>query len=155
MNQYLDAAIKAARAAGALVRENFGRPLKVNVEEAYDIKLELDVRSQALITDYQGTRAPTISSRQSSTISAPRSPKSFISRRMAIRILNRRQFRRSRLSLQRGVGFLASDLDPVSAFIERFSLCQITRTKLCQITRKVTIVFLSSDARPGRPIGCK
>jgi hypothetical protein len=29
MNQYLDAAIKAARAAGALVRENFGRPLKV------------------------------------------------------------------------------------------------------------------------------
>jgi fructose-1,6-bisphosphatase/inositol monophosphatase family enzyme len=58
MNQYLDAAIKAARAAGALVRENFGRPLKVNVEEAHDIKLELDVRSQALITDYQSTRAP-------------------------------------------------------------------------------------------------
>ena len=55
MNQYLDAAIKAARAAGALVRENFGRPLKVNVKEAHDIKLELDVRSQALITDYQGT----------------------------------------------------------------------------------------------------
>ena len=51
MNQYLDAAIKAARAAGALVRENFGRPLKVNVEEAHDLKLELDVRSQALITD--------------------------------------------------------------------------------------------------------
>ena len=46
MNQYLDAAIKAARAAGALVRENFGRPLKVNVEEAHDIKLELDVRSK-------------------------------------------------------------------------------------------------------------
>jgi myo-inositol-1(or 4)-monophosphatase len=51
MNQYLDVAIKAARAAGALVRENFGRPLKVNVEEAHDIKLELDVRSQALITE--------------------------------------------------------------------------------------------------------
>jgi myo-inositol-1(or 4)-monophosphatase len=50
MNQYLDAAIKAARAAGALVRENFGRPLQVNLEEAHDIKLELDVRSQALIT---------------------------------------------------------------------------------------------------------
>jgi hypothetical protein len=44
--------------AGALVRENFGRPIKVNVEEAHDIKLELDVRSQALITDYQSTRAP-------------------------------------------------------------------------------------------------
>src|ERR1700687_4133760 len=58
MNQYLDAAIKAARAAGALVRENFGRSLKVNVEEAHDIKLELDVRFQVLITDYQGTRAP-------------------------------------------------------------------------------------------------
>jgi fructose-1,6-bisphosphatase/inositol monophosphatase family enzyme len=51
MNQYLDTAIKAARAAGALVRDNFGRPLKVNVEEAHDIKLELDVRSQALITE--------------------------------------------------------------------------------------------------------
>jgi myo-inositol-1(or 4)-monophosphatase len=51
MNQYLDVAIKAARAAGALVRENFGRPLKVNVEEAHDLKLELDVRSQALITE--------------------------------------------------------------------------------------------------------
>jgi myo-inositol-1(or 4)-monophosphatase len=50
MNQYLDAAINAARAAGALVRENFGRPLTVNVEEAHDIKLELDVRSQELIT---------------------------------------------------------------------------------------------------------
>jgi myo-inositol-1(or 4)-monophosphatase len=50
MNQYLDAAIKAARAAGALVRENFGRPLTVNAEEAHDIKLELDVRSQELIT---------------------------------------------------------------------------------------------------------
>ncbi len=50
MNQYLDAAIDAARAAGALVRENFGRPLTVNAEEAHDIKLELDVRSQELIT---------------------------------------------------------------------------------------------------------
>ncbi|MBV8353066.1 MAG: inositol monophosphatase [Verrucomicrobia bacterium] len=50
MNQYLEAAIKAARAAGELVRENFGRPLKVDAEEAHDIKLELDVRSQELIT---------------------------------------------------------------------------------------------------------
>ena len=51
MNQYLEVAIKAARAAGALVRENFGQPLKVNVEEAHDLKLELDVRTQALITE--------------------------------------------------------------------------------------------------------
>ncbi len=50
MNQYLEAATKAARAAGALIRENFGRPLKVDVEEAHDIKLELDVRAQELIT---------------------------------------------------------------------------------------------------------
>src|SRR6185312_4290195 len=51
MNQYLEAAIEAAHAAGALVRENFGQPLKVNVEEAHDLKLELDVRSQELITE--------------------------------------------------------------------------------------------------------
>src|SRR6201987_4238328 len=50
MNEFLDAAIGAAREAGKLLRENFGRPLKVNVEEAHDIKLELDVRSQDLIT---------------------------------------------------------------------------------------------------------
>jgi myo-inositol-1(or 4)-monophosphatase len=50
MNEYLDAAVKAARAAGALIRENFGQPLQVNTEEAHDIKLELDVRSQELIT---------------------------------------------------------------------------------------------------------
>jgi len=52
MNQYLEAATRAARAAGALVRENFGRPLKVDVEEAHDIKLELDVRAQELITKF-------------------------------------------------------------------------------------------------------
>ena len=45
MNQYLEAATRAARAAGALVRENFGGSLKVDVEEAHDIKLELDVRA--------------------------------------------------------------------------------------------------------------
>jgi myo-inositol-1(or 4)-monophosphatase len=50
MNEYLDAAVQAVRAAGALIRENFGRPLQVNAEEAHDIKLELDVRSQEVIT---------------------------------------------------------------------------------------------------------
>jgi myo-inositol-1(or 4)-monophosphatase len=50
MNEFLDAAIDAARKAGDLLRDNFGRRLKVNVEEAHDIKLELDVRSQDLIT---------------------------------------------------------------------------------------------------------
>jgi myo-inositol-1(or 4)-monophosphatase len=52
MNHYLEAATRAARAAGALVRENFGRSLKVDVEEAHDIKLELDVRAQELITKF-------------------------------------------------------------------------------------------------------
>ena len=46
----LDLAIDAARAAGALIRSHFGTPLNVNALEAHDIKLELDVQSQALIT---------------------------------------------------------------------------------------------------------
>jgi myo-inositol-1(or 4)-monophosphatase len=58
MNQYLEVAIAAARAAGALVRENFGRPLTVNTEEAHDIKLELDVRSQELITKLLSEKFP-------------------------------------------------------------------------------------------------
>jgi myo-inositol-1(or 4)-monophosphatase len=51
MNQYLEAAVRAAREAGELVRKNFGQSLQVNVEEAHDIKLELDLRSQELITN--------------------------------------------------------------------------------------------------------
>jgi len=51
MNQYLNAAVRAAREAGELLRKNFSQPLKVNTEEAHDIKLELDVRSQELITN--------------------------------------------------------------------------------------------------------
>src|SRR5215469_12448975 len=58
MNEFLDAAIGAAREAGKLLRENFGQPLKVNVEEAHDIKLELDVRSQDLITQLLLKRFP-------------------------------------------------------------------------------------------------
>jgi myo-inositol-1(or 4)-monophosphatase len=46
----LDLAISAARAAGSLLRSNFGTALNVNALEAHDIKLELDVRSQTLIT---------------------------------------------------------------------------------------------------------
>jgi myo-inositol-1(or 4)-monophosphatase len=46
----LDLAIAAARAAGVLLRSHFGTPLHVNALEAHDIKLELDVQSQALIT---------------------------------------------------------------------------------------------------------
>jgi myo-inositol-1(or 4)-monophosphatase len=51
MSDYLDVAIRAAREAGALLRANFGASLKVDSFEAHDIKLELDVRTQQLITD--------------------------------------------------------------------------------------------------------
>jgi myo-inositol-1(or 4)-monophosphatase len=43
-------AVQAARAAGRLLKENFGSQLQVNAFEAHDIKLDLDVRSQDLIT---------------------------------------------------------------------------------------------------------
>lgn len=51
MIHYLDAAIDAARAAGELLRHSFHKPLRVNSSEAHDIKLEIDVRTQELITD--------------------------------------------------------------------------------------------------------
>lgn len=50
MTHFLDAAILAARAAGQLLRKNFQQPLRVNVKEAHDIKLEIDVQTQELIT---------------------------------------------------------------------------------------------------------
>src|SRR6516164_7253928 len=50
MNPFLDAATRAAREAGDLLRSNFGQPLKVAAEEAHDIQLDLAVRSQDLIT---------------------------------------------------------------------------------------------------------
>src|ERR1700704_4136289 len=40
----------SARAAGELIRRNLGTSLTVNVEEAHDLKLELDVSAQDLIT---------------------------------------------------------------------------------------------------------
>src|SRR5213082_1873868 len=51
MTHYLDAAIDAARAAGQLLRHNFQQPLRINSAEAHDIKLEIDVRAQELITE--------------------------------------------------------------------------------------------------------
>jgi myo-inositol-1(or 4)-monophosphatase len=47
---YLETAIAAARAAGELLRTHFGKPLDVSQFLAHDIKLELDVQSQELIT---------------------------------------------------------------------------------------------------------
>ncbi|HUE11715.1 MAG TPA: inositol monophosphatase family protein [Steroidobacteraceae bacterium] len=46
----LDLAVAAAHAAGKLLRSSFGSPLNVDALEAHDIKLELDVQTQALIT---------------------------------------------------------------------------------------------------------
>ena len=50
MTHYLDAAVEAARAAGELLRHNFQHPLRINSAEAHDIKLEIDVRAQELIS---------------------------------------------------------------------------------------------------------
>ena len=52
MSEYLDLADSAARAAGILLREDYGSALEVNEMLEYDIKLDLDVRSQELITDH-------------------------------------------------------------------------------------------------------
>lgn len=51
MTRYLDAAIEAARAAGEMLREQFDRPRRVNSSEAHDIKLQIDVETQELITN--------------------------------------------------------------------------------------------------------
>ncbi len=48
---FLSIAIAAARDAGALLRQHFGAPLDVNEFHAHDIKLDLDVRAQDLITE--------------------------------------------------------------------------------------------------------
>lgn len=50
MTDSLETAVDAARQAGQLLRENFGKQLQVSSAEAHDIKLDLDVRSQELIT---------------------------------------------------------------------------------------------------------
>jgi len=55
---YLTAAEEAARAAGGLLRANFGRKLRVDANEAHDIKLELDRRSQRLIEEHLLVRFP-------------------------------------------------------------------------------------------------
>jgi myo-inositol-1(or 4)-monophosphatase len=58
MTEFLDVAIEAARAAGQLLRENFHQPLVVNSAEKHDIKLEIDVRTQDLITNLLLVRFP-------------------------------------------------------------------------------------------------
>ena len=50
MKHYLDAADNAARAAGELLRQNFQHPQRVKSALPHDIKLEIDVHVQELIT---------------------------------------------------------------------------------------------------------
>ena len=50
MKHYLEAAENAARVAGDLLRNNFKQPKRVSSAEAHDIKLEIDVHTQELIT---------------------------------------------------------------------------------------------------------
>ena len=50
MFHYLEVAQEAARAAGELLRAHFEKPLTVNATTAHDIKLEVDVLAQDLIT---------------------------------------------------------------------------------------------------------
>jgi len=51
MKHYLDIAEKAAREAGKLLRDNFGRRQQINVAAAHDVKLQIDVQTQELITN--------------------------------------------------------------------------------------------------------
>ena len=50
MKHYLDTAEEAARGAGKLLRQNFPRQQRVNAVAAHDLKLEIDIQAQELIT---------------------------------------------------------------------------------------------------------
>src|ERR1019366_4387017 len=56
----LATAVKAARAAGKVMHANWHKPKRVNSAEAHDIKLELDVRCQALIEKILSATFPKI-----------------------------------------------------------------------------------------------
>ncbi len=49
LNHALAVAVKAARAAGKVMRDNWHKPKRVKLDDIHDIKLELDVRCQTLI----------------------------------------------------------------------------------------------------------
>ena len=51
MPDHLAIALEAAHAAGDLLRAHFAKPLTVNAATAHDIKLEVDVLTQDLITE--------------------------------------------------------------------------------------------------------
>ena len=56
--QHLEVAKEAARAAGELLRARFQKPLTVNATTAHDIKLEVDVVAQELITEICSSEFP-------------------------------------------------------------------------------------------------
>src|SRR2546422_5518821 len=51
-------AVRAARSAGALMRQHLASPKRANLVTQHDIKLELDVRSQNLIQRVLGRAFP-------------------------------------------------------------------------------------------------
>jgi myo-inositol-1(or 4)-monophosphatase len=53
-------AVRAARAAGKVMLDNWLKPKRVKLDDAHDIKLELDVRCQALIEKMLRARFPQI-----------------------------------------------------------------------------------------------
>ncbi|CAN5464424.1 inositol monophosphatase family protein [soil metagenome] len=58
MTSHLEVAQEAARTAGELLRSHFEKPLTVNATTAHDIKLEVDVLAQDLITKILLERFP-------------------------------------------------------------------------------------------------
>ena len=60
LNQALAVAVKAARAAGKVMHDNWHKPKHVKLDDAHDIKLELDVRCQELIEKILRKRFPEI-----------------------------------------------------------------------------------------------
>ncbi len=58
MTNHLEVAKEAAQAAGELLRAHFEKPLTVNATTAHDIKLEVDVLAQDLITKILLQRFP-------------------------------------------------------------------------------------------------
>jgi len=61
VNQALAAAVKAARAAGKIMRDNWHVPKHINQVDAHDIKLELDVRCQKTIEKLLRRAFPAVS----------------------------------------------------------------------------------------------
>jgi myo-inositol-1(or 4)-monophosphatase len=60
LNEALAVAVQAARAAGKVMHDNWHKPKRVKLDDAHDIKLELDVRCQKIIEIVLRTAFPEI-----------------------------------------------------------------------------------------------